>query len=103
MIVMLLEHVTPGLRGELTRWLLEPRPGVFIGKVSALVRDKLWEHVQGKAVKGAGMLVYPAQSEQGFTIQCFGDTTREVVDFEGLMLIRQHSTHPRLKQGKQVN
>lgn len=100
--MMMLEHVTPGLRGELTRWLLEPRPGVFIGTVSALVRDKLWEHVQRKASKGAGMLAYPAQCEQGFVIQTFGDTKREVVDFEGLALIRVPGEHERLKHGKRV-
>ena len=39
MIVIALERVPVGLRGELSRWLLELRPGVFVGKVSALVRD----------------------------------------------------------------
>jgi CRISP-associated protein Cas1 len=81
----------------------EPSPGVFIGAVSALVREKLWEHVQRQARKSAGMLAFPAQCEQGFTIKTFGDTAREVVDFEGLLLIRQHSEHPRVKQGKDVN
>ena len=26
MVVMILENVPPSLRGELTRWLIEPRP-----------------------------------------------------------------------------
>ena len=42
MLVMMLETVPVGLRGELTRWLIEPHPGVFVGHVSALVRDRLW-------------------------------------------------------------
>jgi CRISPR-associated protein Cas2 len=103
MIVLMLEHVTPSLRGELTRWLLEPRPGVFVGKLSALVRDKLWAYVQEKAPKGAGMLVHNAQNEQGFVIRTFGQTKREVVDFEGLTLIRQPGEHKRVKAGKRVN
>ena len=41
MIVMILENVPTSLRGELSRWLLEPRAGVFVGHVSARVRDKL--------------------------------------------------------------
>ena len=52
MIVMVIERVPTSLRGELTRWLLEPRAGVFVCEVSALVRDKLWELVEDKA-KGA--------------------------------------------------
>src|SRR5688572_28601071 len=43
MIVMLLEKVPLRLRGELTRWLIEPRTGVFVGHVNAMVRDRLWQ------------------------------------------------------------
>ena len=92
MILMLLERVAPTLRGQLTRWLLEPRAGVFVGQVSAMVRDKLWENVQRKAGKGGGMLVCATQDEQGFSIRTFGKTDREVVDFEGLLLIRRPKT-----------
>ena len=34
MMVMILERVTPGLRGELSRWLLQPKAGVFAFVVS---------------------------------------------------------------------
>ncbi|MCD6345555.1 MAG: type I-E CRISPR-associated endoribonuclease Cas2, partial [Anaerolineae bacterium] len=43
MVVMILEKVPVGVRGELTRWLLEIKTGVFVGHISARVRDKLWE------------------------------------------------------------
>lgn len=45
MVIMILERVPRSLRGELTRWMLEPKTGVFIGTISAMVRDKLWERV----------------------------------------------------------
>jgi CRISPR-associated protein Cas2 len=45
MVVIILEKVPVRLRGELTRWLLELKAGVFVGKVSAMVRDKLWQRV----------------------------------------------------------
>ena len=38
MVVMILERVPVLLRGELTRWLLEVRAGVFVGTMSAGVR-----------------------------------------------------------------
>ena len=41
MVVMLMEKVPKSVRGELTRWLIELRSGVFVGNISALVRDKL--------------------------------------------------------------
>ena len=43
MVVLVLERVPASLRGELSRWMLEARAGVFIGDVTAMVRDKLWE------------------------------------------------------------
>ena len=58
MVVIILEKVSASLRGELSRWLIEPKPGVFIGHVSAMVRDKLWE----KCCRGArGGDVYKRQ------------------------------------------
>jgi CRISPR-associated protein Cas2 len=88
MIVMVLERVPASLRGELTRWLLEPKTGVFIGRVSGMVRERLWEHVSTKLRGGAGMLIYSTDTEQGFAIRMVGDTSRLVEDFDGLSLIR---------------
>jgi CRISPR-associated protein Cas2 len=88
MVVLILERVTPGLRGELTRWLLEPKTGVFAGHVSAIVRDKLWEKVcQSLRGRSAATLIHTADNEQGFAIRQVGETTRHVHDFEGLLLV----------------
>lgn len=88
MVVIVLERVPASVRGELTRWMLELRAGVFVGQVSALVRDKLWEHVCGQMNGGAGLLVHSTDNEQGFTIRFWGETNRQVEDFEGLALVR---------------
>lgn len=88
MMVLMLERVTPSLRGELTRWLLEPRPGVFVGRVTATVRDKLWEKViKSVKEKSAATLIYSADTEQGFAIRQVGEATRVIRDFEGLQLV----------------
>jgi CRISPR-associated protein Cas2 len=42
MTVVILTAVPPGLRGHLTRWLLEISPGVFVGHISARVRSRMW-------------------------------------------------------------
>ncbi len=88
MVVIVLERVPPGLRGELTRWLLEPKTGVFVGQVSAMVRDKLWEHVCANVREGASILIHSSDTEQGFAVRLWGRTSRTVVDFEGLSLVR---------------
>jgi CRISPR-associated protein Cas2 len=89
MVVIILENVPTSLRGELTRWLLEPRAGLFVGNVSGAVRDKLWQMVCAKLKSGAGTLFCNASNEQGFSIRFHGDTSRIVEDFDGLLLIRR--------------
>lgn len=87
-MVLILESVPVGLRGELTRWLIEPHPGVFVGHVSALVRDRLWLKCCEKLQDGGAVQLWSVPNEQHFAIRAYGTPRREVVDFEGLKLIR---------------
>ena len=66
MTVLVLENVSPSLRGECTRWLLEVKAGVFLGTISAAVRERLWEMVKSRAEGGSCMIAYAANNEQGF-------------------------------------
>jgi CRISPR-associated protein Cas2 len=88
MVVMLLEKVPKSIRGELTRWLIELRPGVFVGNISALVRDKLWDMLCNKLRGGNALLLHSATTEQGFAIRTHGDSDRVIRDFEGLFLVQ---------------
>lgn len=87
MTIFVLERVPVSLRGELTRWLLEPHTGVFVGRPSALVRDKLWGLICEKQGKGAALMVWTSDSEQGFSMRTSGATARQLRDFEGLTLV----------------
>lgn len=87
MIVLILEKVPATLRGQLTRWLIEPRTGVFVGDLSAQVRDRLWELVREKVKKGGALLLYTYPNEQGFLARSLGETNRTLVDCEGLTLV----------------
>lgn len=97
MVVLVLQNVSPSVRGELTRWLLEPRAGVFVGQVSATVRDLLWQRAcagidraakRGADAEGGGILIYSSNTEQGFVVLTHGKTSRQIVDYEGLALVR---------------
>jgi CRISPR-associated protein Cas2 len=92
MVVFLMEKVPTSLRGEITRWMMELRPGVFVGNISAMVREKLWEMVCQKLKGGAVTLLHSAANEQGYKIRTFGETNRKVKDFDGLQLIVNSDT-----------
>jgi CRISPR-associated protein Cas2 len=88
MVVMILERVPTSVRGELTRWFLEPHPGVFVGRCSAAIRDRLWERTCGRLAGGAALLIHHVEGEQGYSLRFWGNTKRKVEDFEGLLLVR---------------
>jgi len=89
MLVMVLERVPVSLRGELSRWLIEAHPGVFIGHVSAMVRDQLWEKCCMNKAGGCVLQAWSTNNEQHFELRTFGATAYELVDFEGLKLMRK--------------
>lgn len=87
MVVIILERVSPSLRGELSRWLIEPKPGIFIGHVSAAVREKLWEKCCHRAKAGGVVQAWSTNNEQRFAIRTYGRTKKQVVEFDGVQLM----------------
>ena len=85
---MIIESAPAALRGELCRWMIELKPGVFIAKVSGLVRDALWEKVKESLPFGNALMINNSSSELGFDIKMHGMPTRSVVDLDGLQLIK---------------
>lgn len=88
MVVLILEKTTASLRGEISRWMIEPRTNVFVARMTSTVRDQLWEKVCKAKRIGGAVLIHAAQNEQGFTVKTHGDPTREIVDLDGLTLVR---------------
>ncbi|MFI5756847.1 type I-E CRISPR-associated endoribonuclease Cas2e [Streptomyces sp. NPDC051569] len=88
MAVIATTAVPDSLRGALSRWTVEVTPGIFVGTLSARVRDQLWNAVTEVVGDGAALLVHPAANEQGFALRTAGTRRRHPVDFDGLTLIR---------------
>ncbi|MFG2312963.1 type I-E CRISPR-associated endoribonuclease Cas2e [Streptomyces sp. NPDC048566] len=88
MTVIVLTNCPAGLRGFLTRWLLEVSAGVFVGNPSARIRDTLWDEVKQYAGEGRALLAHTDHSEQGFTFRTY-DHAWHPIDHEGVTLIRR--------------
>ncbi len=89
MVVMIMESVPVGLRGELSRWLIEPHPGVFLGHLTAMVRDRLWERACSDCRDGGLIQMWTTNNEQRFSVRVYGRTRREIIDLDGLQLVRR--------------
>jgi len=87
-IVLVLTACPDGLRGHLTRWLLEVSAGVFVGHATNRVRDELWDRTVELIGRGRALMVVTAPTEQRFEIRSHGHHwTPE--DIEGLTLMRR--------------
>jgi len=89
MVLLMLERVPRSMRGELSRWMIEPRASVFVGNVSGMVRDKLWEMACQDSKGGSAFMVYTTNNEQGFSWRIWGAPVYVPENFEGLMLVRR--------------
>ena len=97
MVVMTLEKVPDSLRGELSRWLIEVQTGVYVGSLSATVRDLLWDKVVQHARAGRCTQLFRSNNEQGFVIRMHGEARRQLVDVEGYQLVGvKDARHERL-------
>lgn len=103
MIVLVLSACPPGLRGYLTRWLLEISAGVFVGKASKRVRELLWEAATAMVGSGRAILVFETRNEQGFSFLVHGHHW-EPIDIDGISLMLRPSesrlNHPVSGQGQ---
>jgi len=90
-IIMCVANCPPGLRGDLSKWLNEVNTGVYIGKLSAKVRDELWRRVCDSIRSGQATMVYSTNNEQGYAFKTH-NTTWIATDYEGITLMKKPLT-----------
>ena len=88
MIVVVLSSCPQSLKGELSLWLVEIDTGVYVGKVSARVRERLWKRILTEIGTGRAIMVFPVRNEQGFDFRLH-NCSRERVDLDGVVAIRR--------------
>jgi CRISPR-associated protein Cas2 len=87
MLVMILEAVPEVAKGELSRWLTPIGSGVFIGRVSADVRELLWQATVEKAAEGRVVQAWATRGEPGYSMRVHGHRDAKVVIVEGVPLL----------------
>lgn len=95
MLVIVVENVPPRLRGRLAVWLLEIRAGVFVGRYSRRVRDRIWSDVENHVDDGDAVMAWSAPTDQGYDFKTVGKNRRMPVNFDGLQLVSFYPWEPR--------
>jgi len=89
MLVLVVSRAKPSLRGRLTRWLLQLKPGVFVGTLSSRVREGVWKSTCESLRGGWAVMLYAAKTEQGFTVITHGAAPVVFEDIEGLWVAKR--------------
>ncbi|MGP4112341.1 type I-E CRISPR-associated endoribonuclease Cas2e [Streptomyces sp. 4N509B] len=87
MTVVVLIAAPEGLRGHVTRWMVEVAAGIFVGTPNRRVRDRLWTTLSDRIGDGQAVMIEPAATEQRWSTRTAGRDRWYPVDFDGLMLM----------------
>lgn len=93
MIVVSMTNCPPKLRGDLSKWLLEINTGVYVGQVSARVREALWKRICDNIGDGQATIVFSANNEQHFDFYVH-NTSWKPADFDGIKLMKHPNAVP---------
>lgn len=99
MLVIVLENVPPRLRGRLAVWMLEVRAGVYVGDLSARVREMIWSQVALGIGEGNAVMVWKTNTEAGYDFLTMGANRRIPKEMDGVKLV---SFLPEKKEGTDV-
>ena len=87
MLVIVVENVPHRLRGRLAVWLIEIRAGVYVGDLSAKVREMIWQQVEAGIEEGNAIMSWSTNTESGFDFLTLGENRRLPVEIDGLKLV----------------
>ncbi|MBK8909828.1 MAG: type I-E CRISPR-associated endoribonuclease Cas2 [Chlorobi bacterium] len=90
MTIYSLERSPQKLRGMLSRYCLEVRAGLFVGRLDSRMRELLWEKVEQLAnEKTSAVMIWRASNEQGYEFRTLGHDRRIPVLVDGIWLVQQ--------------
>lgn len=88
MLVIAVSNAPPRLRGRLAVWLLEIRPGVYVGNYSQRTRRMIWDQVRSHIADGDAIIAWSAPNDAGYDFDTCGINRRMPTELDGLKLVR---------------
>lgn len=90
MVVINLSNCPKGLKGDLSKWMIEISTGTFVGNLNGRIRDQLWDRICSLLKDGQATMAYSSHCEQKIKFRVFG-TDWYPVDYDGLVLMKKPS------------
>ena len=91
MTIIITKNMSYKLKGEISKFLFEPRKGLFVGEISKRVRDLLWDKIikEINENKESAILIYSSKLEQKFSIEQCGKEITEFIDLDNIKFFRR--------------
>lgn len=87
-VTIVLSDCPPKLRGDMTKWFLEISTGVYVGTISARLRDELWNRIIQNIGHGHATMIFSTSGEQHFDFRVH-NAYWQPVDCDGIKLMRR--------------
>ena len=88
MLVLIVENSPDRLRGRLSLWLFEVKPGVYVGDCNSKLREWIWGTVKQHIGKGSAMIIWStSRGEFGFKLDSIGTPSRIICNIDGLDMV----------------
>ena len=87
-VVVVLSDCPPKLRGDMTKWFVEVNTGVYVGNMTARVRDELWDRITENIAHGHATMMFTTNDEQHMDFRVH-NSYWEVADYDGIRLMRR--------------
>lgn len=88
MMVLIVENSPNQLKGRLSLWLFEVKPGVYVGDCNSKLREWIWRSVKQHIGNGSAMIIWStSRAEFGFRMDSVGVTSRNICNIDGLDLV----------------
>ena len=90
MIIFVLSLCPQNLQGYISLFLVEIAAGVYVGNVSARIREDMWKTaISYSGRQGKVIMVYKSNTVQGYEIKMHNHGRRKLEDMDGLQIIKQ--------------
>lgn len=84
--VITLTNSPRSLRGDLTKWMQEIQPGVYVANTNRKVREQLWQRVTQTVGDGRATISYQTNNEIGYDFEIYNSSTKKI-DYDGIPLV----------------
>jgi|SRR5690625_4957264 len=95
MVIYSLTSAPQRVRGLLSRYCIEIRSGLFIGRLDKRMRLKLWTAIEEAAKPNTtAVMAWSRPTDQGYAFKSIGPNARRPIEIDGVWVVAESKGEP---------